>query len=125
MKRILASGVGLLALSAFLLYQPVTGGSPGVGSSGGLTLAPRSAATPNTPSVSELSAPTETKSAIEPKATGSSGAATPSLRGNSVQPPMISGKYGDDDDGDDDDDEDDEDDEEDEDDYDYDEKYDD
>ena len=36
MKRTLASSVALLALGAFLVYQPVAGGSSGLGGAGGL-----------------------------------------------------------------------------------------
>lgn len=105
MKRIIASGIGVLALGGFLAFQPVAGGAGG----GGLTF------TPAQPQVSETQSPTnlttpasefpqgvlsgnESSDAVK-QSSGSGGAA---LQGTSpTQPPQISGGgRGDDDDDD-------------------------
>ena len=106
MKRILAIGAGLVALAAFLFYQPVAGGSllspngtlgP---SKSGATLAPSSTSTTTTIPAPEASSTPESKST--PKANVAPGSSSASLQGNSAQPPSIAGgpKGGDDEDGD-------------------------
>lgn len=88
MKRFplgIASGVGVLALGAFLMYQPVAGGASG---SGGLTFTPAQEVSPSSPSA-------EPSSELTPKPTSTaksySGSAGASLQANSSQPPTISG----------------------------------
>ena len=108
MKRIVASGVGVVALGAFLVYQPVAG------STGGLTLAPTApessasaqpGATSEAPSVEKTPAATTEVTVKTPakKGLSTSGSSGALLRdGNSSQPPSISGgPGGEDDEGDD------------------------
>ena len=103
MKRIIASGIGVLALGGFLAFQPVAGGAGG----GGLTFTPAqpqasetqlpsSQASPASQSPQGVLSGNESSDAVK-QSSGSGGAA---LQGTSpAQPPQISGGgRGDDDD---------------------------
>ena len=105
MKRIIASGIGVLALGGFLAFQPVAGGAGG----GGLTFTPAqpqasetqlpsSQASPASQSPQGVLSGNESSDAVK-QSSGSGGAA---LQGTSpAQPPQISGGgRGDDDDDD-------------------------
>lgn len=105
MKRIIASGIGVLALGGFLAFQPVAGGAGG----GGLTFTPTqpqasetqlpsSQASPASQSPQGVLSGNESSDAVK-QSSGSGGAA---LQGTSpAQPPQISGGgRGDDDDDD-------------------------
>lgn len=84
MKRFslgIASGLGVLALGAFLFYQPVAGGASG---SGELTVAPAQPVSSPSQSVEPTPEPTSAR-------TSTSGSASASLQGNSVEPPTIKG----------------------------------
>ena len=118
MKRIIASGIGVLALGGFLAFQPVASGAGG----GGLTFTPAqpqasetqlpsSQASPASESPQGVLSGNESSDAVK-QSSGSGGAA---LQGTSpAQPPQISGGGRGDDHDDDEDEYDDEDD-----DYDY------
>ena len=111
MKRIIASGVGVLALGAFLAYQPVAG------STGGLTLAPATSASSSHQSNDAPVATSSPSSAPQPenspvattdvalkattkRAKSTSGSGGAALQGNSgAQAPSIAGGPGGDDDG--------------------------
>ena len=103
MKRIIASGIGVLALGGFLAFQPVAGGVGG----GGLTFTPTQPQASATQTPTNLTTPAsespqgvlsgnESSDAVK-QSSGSGGAA---LQGTSpAQPPQISsGGRGDDDD---------------------------
>ena len=113
MKRIIASGIGALALGGFLAFQPVAGGAGG----GGLTFtaaqpqasetqSPTTLTTPASESPQGVLSGNESSDAVK-QSSGSGGAA---LQGTSpAQSPQISGGgRGDDDDYEDDEDDEDE-----------------
>lgn len=105
MKRAIASGVGVIALGAFLAYQPVSGG---VESRGGLTFTPQQPQIPSGESSLAASPvpvanPTPTPTQEVRQGSGSGGASLQStLPKQAANPPRISGGPGGDD-GDDDD----------------------
>ena len=91
MKRIIASGIGVLALGAFFAYQPVAGGSVG---GGGLTRAPQQ------PQLSQL--PSEENSLTSTPTPTLVPTPTPVEQSNSAKaltstPPQITGGPGGDD----------------------------
>lgn len=99
MKRLIATGVGLVALGGFLAFQPVAGGASG---SGGLTFTPvqpeqSASAAPQSPT--EVAAPTASSTESSTLNAGaassvkkSTGSGSAALHGTApAQPPRISG----------------------------------